>query len=116
MEMLLMGACLAILGVAVACAAFGAATRAEQHPPAVQPERAPVITPEATRFFAEDVMLPVAGRAAYARHADPSEASIALLIARIENHIRLEQAAAESFVEMPTASMLHSKTTSTFIN
>jgi len=35
---------------------------------------------------------------------------------QIENHVRLEQAAAESFVEFPTQALLHSKTTSPFVN
>lgn len=116
MEMLLMGACLALFGTAVACLAFGAATNPEQRSPAVQPELEPVVAPEATRFFAEEIVLPIAARAAQPAPARPSEAAIALLLAQIENHIRLEQAAAESFVEMPTPMMLHSKTTSAFIN
>jgi hypothetical protein len=41
---------------------------------------------------------------------------IELLIQQIENHIRLEQAAAESFVAFPTHDLLHSKTTSPFVN
>jgi hypothetical protein len=46
----------------------------------------------------------------------PSRIPIEALLAQIEKHVRLEQAAAESFVEFPTPAMLHSKTTSPFVN
>jgi hypothetical protein len=35
---------------------------------------------------------------------------------QIENHVRMEQAAAESFLASPTNAQLHSKTTSPFVN
>jgi len=41
---------------------------------------------------------------------------IEVLLYQIENHVRLEQAAAESFVAFPTQALLHSKTTSPFVN
>jgi hypothetical protein len=103
MEMFLMALCLSVLGLAVTAMAFGAATRPErtQAPPAPQPR---VAKPQA-RFFVEPG-IPIA------RPRVPIEA----LLLEIENHVRLEQAAAESFVEFPTAALLHSKTSSTFVN
>lgn len=115
MEMLLMGLCVAVFGMAVACAAFGAATRPEQRPPAVKTQEKPVIAPAAMQFFADNAALPAA-LAMRARRNPQAEVSLAALLAQIENHIRLEQAAAESFVETPTPTLLQSKTTSTFIN
>jgi hypothetical protein len=48
--------------------------------------------------------------------ATPRRVPIEALLLEIENHVRLEQAAAESFVEFPTPAMLHSKTSSSFGN
>lgn len=41
---------------------------------------------------------------------------IEVLLLQIENHVRLEQAAAESFLAFPTHDQLHSKTASPFVN
>ena len=99
MEMFLMVVCMSVLGLALCAMAFGAATRPErvETQPAAQPHAAK----PAARFFVE----PTAPRV-------PIEA----LLAQIESHIRLEQAAAESFVEYPTPALLHSKTVSPFVN
>jgi hypothetical protein len=100
MEMFLMALCISVLGLALAAMAFGAATRPERiaAQPAVQPHAAKA----QARFFVDPTAQP----------RIPIEA----LLAQIENHIRLEQAAAESFVEYPTPALLHSKTSSTFLN
>ena len=101
MEMFLMVACMSVLGLALCAMAFGAANRPEEtaaEQPAVQPHMA---KPQA-RFFVEPM----------ARPRVPVEA----LLAQIEMHVRLEQAAAESFVEYPTSALLHSKTSSPFLN
>lgn len=101
MEMLLMGLCISVFGLAVACLAFGAATR----PEATAVKAAPALQPSkpAPRFFA-------------AKPVTPQMVPIEALLLQIENHVRLEHAAAESYVEFPTASLLHSKTTSTLVN
>lgn len=110
MDMLLMGACLSIFGVAVACLAFGAATRQGGEEAAA----APVLDKEAVkaaaaprRFFVNAPTLPLAAR---------SEVPIEALLLQIENHVRLEQAAAECFLQSPNASVLHSRTTSALLN
>jgi hypothetical protein len=113
MEMLLMGLCVAMFGVAVACAAFSAATRADQQPAAAQPEQKQVVVPVATQFFTDSPIPALPARRVRSRQ---EQVSLAALLAQIENHIRLEQAAAESFVESPTPTVLQTKTTSTFIN
>lgn len=110
MEMLLMGLCITLFGLAVAALAFGAATRPEAEAAALQPELQPelqkAIAMAPAHFFA----------AKSAKAADTARVPIEALLLQIENHIRLEQAAAESFLESPTAALLHGKTTSPFVN
>lgn len=106
MEMLLMGICVSMFGLAVAVAAFGAATRTEEKEPAPQPEIAPVKAAQPARFFAVPIPLP---------NPQP-QIPIEALLLQIENHVRLEQAAAQSFIQYPNPAVLHSKTTSTLVN
>ena len=91
--------CMSVLALAMAAVAFGAATRPERSEPRIsaQPQAKP-----AARFFVESMAQP--------------RVPIEALLAQIENHVRLEQAAAESFVEYPTSALLHSKTSSPFVN
>jgi hypothetical protein len=99
MEMLLMGAVLSMFGLAVTCLAFGAATRGEQ------PREKPAVKPAlpAPRFFVEPL-------------TPQTRVPIEALLLQIENHVRLEQAAAECFLEAPDAARLHSRTTSSLVN
>jgi len=106
MELLLMVACMSLFGVAVTCAAFGAAAHPEQDVPAAQPAAEPARPIPPPRFFAEPVATPVT------RPQVPIEA----LLLQIEGHVRLEQAAAESFLESPTSVLLHSRTLSPLVN
>jgi len=103
MEMLLMGAVLAMFGLAVSCLAFGAATREE---PVRELEAVKAAAVNA-RFFADIPPLPVA-----VHNRVPIEA----LLLQIENHVRLEHAAAECFLESPDPSRLHSRTISALVN
>ena len=110
MEMLLMGACLSMFGLAVACLAFGAATREINETEAAAPamEKAAVKAAVApARFFVDRPRLPLAAR---------TQVPIEALLLQIENHVRLEHAAAECFVEAPNASRLHSRTASPLLN
>ena len=109
MEMLLMGACLSMFGLAVACLAFGASTHAPEETAA-----APVVEKEAVkgmespeRFFAGPPEIPA---------APPAMVPIEALLLQIENHVRLEHAAAESFLASPNPSLLHSRTISPLVN
>ena len=99
MEMLLMGAVLSMFGLAVTCMAFGAATRSERRDPATQKPAARPPLP-APRFFVDP------GR----------QVPIEALLLQIENHVRLEQAAAECFLQAPDSARLHSRTTSALVN
>ena len=107
MEMFLMALCVSMFGLAVAAVAFGAATRPGSSSSPVQPELRPVKAVAPGRFFTDQVMPPAAPRP----HV-PTE----VLLTQIENHVRLEQTAAESFLESPSHAQLHSKTTSAFVN
>ncbi len=106
MEMLLMGLCISVFGIGIAALAFGAAARPESSATTVQPEL-PAVTAVPGRFFSDQVA-PVSPR--------PPQVPIEVLLLQIENHVRLEQAAAESFVEFPTQALLHCKTTSPLVN
>jgi hypothetical protein len=108
MEMFLMALCMSMFGLAVAAIAFGAATRPESPSSAVQPELRPTKAVGAARFFADRAVPP----AVQQQPLLPTE----VLLAQIENHVRLEQAAAESFLEAPSHAQLHTKTTSAFVN
>jgi hypothetical protein len=107
MEMLLMGICISIFGLAVASLAFGAATRPEPTTTTAQPAIQPAAAVAPTRFFVQQPLKPA---------LPESRVPIEALLLQIENHVRLEQAAAESFVEFPTPALLHSKTMSTLVN
>lgn len=106
MYMLLMGLCITFFALAITAAAFAASTRPNSSLPAAQPEL-PIVKAAPARFFSDQVApsIPV-----------PPQVPIEVLLQQIENHVRLEQAAAESFVAFPTQSLLHSKTSSPFVN
>jgi len=94
---------MSLLAVAVCAAAFAAATRdeASRQP---QPERRLAVAPP--RFFADPAARPAGG----------SLVPVEVLLSQIERHVRLEQAAAEDYLDVPTPDALHSRTTSPFLN
>ncbi len=108
MEMLLMGLCVSAFGLAVVALAFRAATRSESSQPVLRPDVPAVEAASSARFFPNRVTVP-----AMVPHP---QVPIDLLLLQIENHVRLEHAAAESFIGFPSEAMLHSKTASTFVN
>ena len=104
MEMFLMGLCLSLLGVAVSAAAFAAATREEpRYRESTADQRLPL---PAAQFFLD----------ATARPAAPPRVPIEVLLLQLERHVRLEQAAAESFLDVPTLESLHSRTSSPLVH
>lgn len=104
MEMFLMGLCLSLLGVAVSAAAFAAATRDE---PRLGESTADQKRPlPAAQFFLDDA----------ARPAAPPRVPIEVLLLQLDRHVRLEQAAAESFLDVPTLESLHSRTISPLVH
>jgi hypothetical protein len=108
MDMLVMGLCFAFIGLAVTGMAFAAATRPETLRPDAPPEQV-AVKPAPSRFFSERLTPSAPGPA-------PIQVPIEVLLLQIENHVRLEQAAAESFIAYPTDAQLHSKTTSPLVN
>jgi len=88
--------------------AFGAATRSESSNPSMQPELPLAKAAAPARFFSDRFPISPA--------VPPLQVPIDVLLLQIENHVRLEQAAAESFIAFPSQARLHSKTTSPFVN
>ncbi len=112
MEMLLMGLCMSVFGLGIAALAFGAATRSASSDSAVQPQPSLVKPIVPARFFSDragatPTVPPV---------ISPQQVPIEVLLLQIENHVRMEQAAAEMFLAFPSQARLHSKTTSPFVN
>jgi hypothetical protein len=111
MELFLMVAAISVLGLALSAIAFSAATRDVRTQPDArpQPERAPVerAAVPATRFFVDVPVDPAMIRAPI---------PVELLLAQIERHVRLEQAAAQSYLVMPTPESLHMTTTSPLVH
>ena len=109
MEMFLMAAVMSLLAVAVSAVLFAAATR-DDRPSATSPAKRVTVEPQ--RFFASAASAAPAAEARPEAELVPVEA----LLLRIEQHIRLEQAAAESFLHTPSGQSLHSRTTSRLVN
>jgi hypothetical protein len=112
MEMLLMGLCMAVFGMGVAALAFGAATRSAPSDSVVQPQLPLVKAVAPARFFSDRAaVMPTVPPV-----VSPQQVPIEVLLLQIENHVRMEQAAAEMFLAFPSQARLHSKTTSPFVN
>lgn len=94
MEMLLMGLVMSLLGVSVSALLFVAATRDETVPVQATAEAA---QPATSAFFTAD--------ARPALVTPP--VSVDVLLLQIERHVRVEQAAVEAFLAMPTVESLH---------
>jgi hypothetical protein len=113
MVMFLMVLCMSVFGLAISALAFGAATRGlpvEQEAPlsAAVDERLAAV-PE--RFFVRDAApQPVPAQLPVPR------VPIEVFLAQIERHIRLEQAAAESFLIAPSPESLHGRTVSPLVH
>lgn len=110
MEMLLMGLCMSVFGLGIAALAFGAATRSQSSDSnsKVQPQLPLVQAVAPAHFFSNRVVVPPV--------VSPQQVPIEVLLLQIENHVRMEQAAAEMFLAFPSQARLHSKTTSPFVN
>jgi hypothetical protein len=104
MAMFLMAMCISVFGLAVCAIAFGAATRDERRQPDLSLEQQLALAPQ--RFFVEDrVAMPA-----------PPRVPLEVLLLQIERHIRLEQAAAESFTHFPTPESLQCRTLSPLVH
>jgi len=93
MELLLAGAVLSLVGLAVAWMGFHASRpgAGDTAPAGLRPVPAPA------RFFADPA---------------PTRVPLERLLLQIEDHIREEQAAAESFLAAPNPVLLHGRTSS----
>lgn len=108
MELFLMVFAVSMIGVAMSVVAFSAAThdvRADA-PERNTAEPASMRTMMESRFFLEKPA------ATDLRPQVPVE----VLLRRLESHVRLEQAAAESFILAPTLASLHTPTASPLVH
>lgn len=105
MEMFLMGLCLSMLGVAVSALTFGVATRDERK--RQEARAASKVALPAPQFFIDN---------AEAKPSERARVPVDVLLAQLEQHVRLEQAAAEAFLNGPTTESLHSRTTSPLVH
>ena len=101
MEMLLMALAMTILGVAVSAVLFAAATN--DGAAEATPVEAGLTAPSA--FFAE-------GRPTLAS----PPVSVEVLMLQSEGHVRMEQAAVESFLARPSAEALHTPSLSPLVH
>ena len=99
MVMFLMALSLSVFGLAMSALAFGAATRTQRAPEAPLTPRLE-LAPE--RFF---------GESHPSFHRAPN-VPLEVLLLQIERHVRLEQAAAESFIHLPSPEALNLRTQS----
>ncbi len=97
-----MVATVSLVGIVISVGLFAAAMRSDDRSEA-RVERALPIGPP--RFFLQE-------RPA----ASAPRVPIEVLLLQIERHVRLEQAAAESFLDSPTPKSLHSRTTSPLVH
>ncbi len=107
MVMFLMALALSGFGVALMCIAFAAATRDERAEGEPKPAKHLPVYAAPPQFFVDETVVPLA--------AQP-RVPLEVLLLQIERHIRLEQAAAESFIAYPTSASLHSRTTSPLVH
>jgi hypothetical protein len=104
MEMFLIILFSSFAALAVSCVMFAGLAPKKDKPAEARTE--PTTTAAPARFFVNDaVRTPIQSRI-------PME----VLLSQLERHVRLEQAAAESFLSGPTVESLHSRTTSPFAN
>ncbi|MBI2218221.1 MAG: hypothetical protein HYU51_13070 [Candidatus Rokubacteria bacterium] len=115
MELFLMVVFVSLLCLAVTALAFSAASSEPDAADRVSAEQLAEARPAAApRFFAEDAVTPPSPPIPLNRRP-PTVRPEALLL-QIERHIRLEQAAAEAFLDRPTPESLHGRTTSPLLN
>ncbi len=94
---------MSLLALAACVAAFSMATSTEPSAEK-QPARRVVVDPP--RFFARPTV----------KASEASVVPIEVLLREVERHVRLEQAAAEAYLDRPTREALHSPTSSTLAN
>jgi len=106
MEMFLMIVCMSLFALGIMAAAFGAATRSEEPPPQPKLSHESAVALPPAQFFVDYTVSP---------KVTETQVPVEMLLLQIENHIRLEHAAANSFLAAPSPALLHSKTVSQLI-
>lgn len=104
MEMLLTILMASVIVLMLCGAIFAGVNRDERKAPEIKPDLR--LVPEPARFFAKDA----------SEGASQQPVPVEVLLSRIEHHIRLEQAAAETFLDVPNAETLHSRTVSPLVH
>jgi hypothetical protein len=104
MMMLLTILCTSLFVTVICGAALLKAAHRDEEASEIRGERKIAIDPP--RFFAGDLMRP----------ASTPKLPLELLLTQLERHVRLEQAAAETFLDRPTPESLHSPSASRFVN
>jgi len=97
MDMFLMVLTLSVVGVVVSGILFKAATRETADRAAAF---SPLAMPNEERFFMPRPAVPTS----------PSRVGAGALVLEIEQHVRLERAAAEAFLQFPSVEALHMRT------
>jgi hypothetical protein len=111
MELFLMVLFVSLLCLVFSALAFSAAVHEDKAADEVAvADRSAARAPARPRFFAEEPLVALPALAAPGS-AVPSET----LLRQIEQHIRLEHAAAEAFLQWPTPQSLHGRTTSSLL-
>ena len=107
MEMFLMVATISLVGIVISVGLFAAAMRSDERPE-VRIVDQPAMPLSPPRFFLRQ----------QAPAPTPTQPRVPLevLLLQIERHVRLEQAAAQSFLDAPTTKSLHSRTTSPLVH
>ena len=100
MMMLLSILCASAVVLTVLAAILSTIDRAEDEVPELK------ISARPSKFFADDTL----------RDRAQDDLAIEVMLAQIERHVRLEQTAAQNFLDLPTTENLHSGTTSPRIN
>jgi hypothetical protein len=93
-----------VIAVAVCSLMFAKPVSREAPRPEVRPD--PRLALDPPKFFAGDLVRP----------AGSAPVPLEMLLSHIERHVRLEQAAAETFLDVPTSESLRSRTASPFVN
>jgi hypothetical protein len=103
--MFLMVATISLVGIVISVGLFAAAMRTDGRPE-VRIVDQPAMPLSPPRFFLQQ----------QAPAPTQQRVPLEVLLLQIERHVRLEQAAAESFLDAPTAKSLHSRTTSPLVH
>ena len=116
MELFLMVATVSLLGVIVTLGLFAAATAGDGAPAEDGVAARPPARPRVSAPIGATAGGPPMFFVKPSRESGGDPVPIEVLLLQIERHVRLEQAAAESFLHSPTVHALHTRTTSPLLH